>query len=63
MDLVVTQVRSAIGAKPKQRGTLRALGLGRVGRRNRLPDRPEIRGMIQRVPHLVRVEEAEEADR
>ena len=62
MDLVVTQVRSAIGAKPKQRGTLRALGLGRVGRRNRLPDRPEIRGMIQRVPHLVRVEEAEEAE-
>jgi len=63
MDLVVTQVRSAIGAKPKQRGTLRALGLGRVGRRNRLPDRPEIRGMIQRVPHLVRVEEAGEAGR
>lgn len=62
MDLVVTQVRSAIGAKPKQRGTLRALGLGRPGRRNRLPDRPEIRGMIQRVPHLVRVEEAEEAE-
>lgn len=62
MELVVTQIRSAIGAKPKQRGTLRALGLGRVGRRNRLPDRPEIRGMIQRVPHLVRVEEAEEAE-
>lgn len=61
MDLVVTQTRSAIGAKPKQRGTLRALGLGRVGRRNRLPDRPEIRGMIQRVPHLVRVEEVQEA--
>lgn len=58
MDLVVTQVRSAIGAKPKQRGTLRALGLGRIGQRNRLPDRPEIRGMIHRVPHLVRVEEA-----
>lgn len=62
MELVVTQVRSAIGAKPKQRGTLRALGLGRPGRQNRLPDRPEIRGMIQRVPHLVRVEEAEEAE-
>lgn len=61
MELVVTQTRSAIGAKPKQRGTLRALGLGRVGRRNRLPDRPEIRGMIQRVPHLVRVEEVQEA--
>ena len=58
MDLVVTQIRSGAGAKPKQRGTLRALGLGRIGKQNRLPDRPEIRGMIQRVPHLVRVEEA-----
>lgn len=57
-ELVVTQIRSATGVKPKQRGTLRALGLGRIGRQNRLPDRPEIRGMIQRVPHLVRVEEA-----
>lgn len=57
-DLVVTQVRSAIGTKPKQRGTLRALGLGRIGRSNTLPDRPEIRGMIARVPHLVTVEEA-----
>ena len=57
-DLKVTQVRSAIGAKPKQRGTLRALGLGRIGRSNVLPDRAEIRGMIARVPHLVQVEEA-----
>lgn len=57
-ELTVTQVRSAIGAKPKQRGTLRALGLGRIGRSNTLPDRPEIRGMIARVPHLVDVEEA-----
>jgi large subunit ribosomal protein L30 len=57
MPLRVIQVRSAIGTKPKQRGTLRALGLGRIGRRNTLPDRPEIRGMIRRVPHLVKVEE------
>lgn len=57
--LRVTQVRSAIGSKPKQRGTLRALGLGRIGRSNTLPDRPEIRGMIQRVPHLVSVEEVD----
>ena len=55
----VTQVRSAIGAKPKQRGTLRALGLGRIGKSNNLPDRPEIRGMIARVPHLVNVEEVQ----
>jgi large subunit ribosomal protein L30 len=55
--LTVTQTRSAIGAKPKQRGTLRALGLGRIGKSNTLPDRPEIRGMLARVPHLVSVEE------
>ena len=54
--LRVTQVRSAIGTKPKHRGTLRALGLGRIGRANTLPNRPEIRGMIARVPHLVTVE-------
>jgi len=56
-ELRVTQVRSQIGSKPKARGTLRALGLRRIGMSNTLPDRPEIRGMIARVPHLVRVEE------
>jgi large subunit ribosomal protein L30 len=56
-ELKVTQIRSTIGIKPKQRGTLRALGLGRIGRSNTLPDRPEIRGMIAKVPHLVEVEE------
>jgi large subunit ribosomal protein L30 len=55
-QLKVTQVRSAIGSKPKHRGTLRALGLGRVGQSHLLPDRPEIRGMIARVPHLVTVD-------
>ena len=56
-EIRVTQIRSAIGSKPKQRGTLRALGLGRIGKSNTLPDRGEIRGMIARVPHLVEVEE------
>ncbi|MBU6329857.1 MAG: 50S ribosomal protein L30 [Acidobacteria bacterium] len=56
-ELKVTQVRSAIGIKPKHRGTLRALGLRGIGRTNILPDRPEIRGMLARVPHLVTVEE------
>jgi large subunit ribosomal protein L30 len=56
--LEVTQVRSAIGSKPKHRGTLRALGLRRLGHSNTLPDRPEIRGMIAKVPHLVSVREA-----
>ncbi len=56
----VTQVRSTIGTKPKTRGTMRALGLRGIGQSNTLPDRPEIRGMIARVPHLITVEE--EAD-
>ena len=56
--LKITQVRSGIGAKPKARGTLRALGLGRIGNTNTLPDRPEVRGMIARVPHLIKVEDA-----
>ena len=59
-DLKVVQVRSAIGIKPKQRGTLRALGLRGIGQSNTLPDRPEIRGMIARVPHLISVEEVQE---
>jgi large subunit ribosomal protein L30 len=54
----VTQVKSGIGTKPKHRGTLRALGLHGIGTANILPDRPEIRGMIARVPHLVSVEAA-----
>lgn len=52
----VKQVRSAIGSKPKHRGTLRALGLGRIGQTATLPDRPEIRGMVARVVHLVEVD-------
>ena len=55
--LVVTHTRSAIGSKPKHRGTLRALGLRGIGQSNDLPDRPEIRGMLARVPHLISVEE------
>ncbi len=55
--ITVTQVKSAIGQKPKTVGTLRALGLGRIGNTNTLPDRPEIRGMLRRVPHLVDIQE------
>ena len=57
MGLKVTQIRSSIGTKPKQRGTLRALGLGRIGKSHVLPDKPEIRGMIAKVPHLIEVQE------
>lgn len=62
MALKVTQVRSSIGTKPKHRGTLRALGLRGIGKSNVLPDRPEIRGMINRVPHLIEVEEVEDTE-
>jgi large subunit ribosomal protein L30 len=55
--ITVTQVRSTIGIKPKSRGTMRALGLRKIGDTNTLPDRPEIRGMIARVPHLITVVE------
>jgi large subunit ribosomal protein L30 len=53
--LRLTQIRSAIGTKPKHRGTLRALGLRGIGRTRVLPNVPEIRGMIARVPHLIEV--------
>jgi large subunit ribosomal protein L30 len=59
--ITVTQVRSQIGAKPKTRGTMRALGLRKIGDTNTLPDRPEIRGMIARVPHLIEVAETADA--
>jgi len=59
-SLRVTQVRSSIGTKPKHRGTLRALGLRGRGQSHLLPDRPEIRGMLQRVPHLVTIETTDE---
>ena len=61
-SIIVTQVKSGQHAKPKTRGTLRALGLGRIGKTNTLPDRPEIRGMIARVPHLISVEESTVSD-
>jgi len=57
--LKVTQIRSAIGAKQNQRETLRSLGLKRVHDVVVKEDRPEIRGMVRTVPHLVAVEEVE----
>ncbi|NNN21411.1 MAG: 50S ribosomal protein L30 [Acidimicrobiales bacterium] len=58
-QLVVRQVKSTIGTKPKTRKTMVALGLRKIGQVNILPDRPEIRGMLARVPHLVEVTEVE----
>lgn len=60
MALKVTQIRSAIGSKPKQRGTLRALGLRRIGASRIHQDNAVVRGMIARVPHLVEVAEVNE---
>jgi len=57
--LKVTQTRSAIGRKSNQRNTLRSLGLKRISDVVVQEDRPEIRGMIATVPHLVTVEEVE----
>ena len=64
-QLLVTQTGSSIGTKPKQRGPLRALGLGRIGKSRVHTDTPDLRGQLQKVPHLVSVEEvsAEEGDR
>ncbi len=55
-QLKVQQKRSTIGCKPNQRETIRALGLRRIGDTVIKEDRPEIRGMVQTVIHLVTVE-------
>lgn len=60
-DLEITQVRSATGRIAAQRATLEGLGLGRIGRTAVKPDRPEIRGMIAAVAHLVDVREVTDA--
>jgi len=59
--LRVRQHRSAIGAKANQRDTLRSLGLKRVGDTVVKQDRPEIRGMVDTVRHLVTVSSIDEA--
>ncbi len=58
--LKVTQVRSVIDRPKDQKATVRALGLHRIDDSVVKDDRPEIRGMIDKVSHIVRVEEVEE---
>ncbi len=53
----VTQIRSAIGSKQEHRGTLRALGLGRIGQSREHKETPELEGRLRKVAHLIRVEE------
>jgi large subunit ribosomal protein L30 len=52
----IKQVRSAIGQSARHRGTLRALGLGRIGRSVERPESPQLDGMLRKVRHLVEVE-------
>jgi large subunit ribosomal protein L30 len=56
--LKLTQVRSQIGQSQRHRGTLRALGLGKIGRTAEHDDTPAIAGMLRKVSHLVKVEDA-----
>ena len=54
--LKITQTRSQIGQSPRHRGTLRALGLGRIGRSAEHQESPQLEGMLRRVRHLIKVE-------
>jgi large subunit ribosomal protein L30 len=54
--LRLTQVRSQISQSQRHRGTLRALGLGRIGKTNEIDDGPVLQGMLRKVRHLVKVE-------
>ena len=56
--LRITQVRSQIGQTAKHRGTLRALGLGKIGRSAEHEESPVLAGMLRKVRHLVRIEES-----
>lgn len=56
----VTQIRSAIGSKQEHRGTLRALGLGRIGQSREHKQTPELEGRLRKVAHLIQVEELSE---
>jgi large subunit ribosomal protein L30 len=54
----ITQVRSQIGQTERHRGTLRALGLGKIGRSAEHRESPQLAGMLRKVRHLVKVEDA-----
>ena len=58
----ITQVRSQIGQSERHRGTLRALGLGKIGRTVEHPESPQLAGMLRKVRHLVQVESSSAKD-
>jgi len=53
----ITQIRSQIGQTAKHRGTLRALGLGKIGRSVEREESQQLAGMLRKVRHLVRVDD------
>jgi large subunit ribosomal protein L30 len=55
--LVLRQVKSPNGATRKQRESLRALGLGRIGKSSERPDHPTVRGQLRKIGHLVEVDD------
>ena len=55
--LKLNQTGSAIGQSPRHRGTLRALGLGRIGKTREHDVTPSLEGMLRKVRHLVKIEE------
>ena len=57
--LKITQIRSKIGYKPKARATLEALGLRKIRQTVELPDIPSVRGMIQKIDYLLKVEKSQ----
>jgi len=57
VTLLITQVKSSNGSNPRQRDTLRSLGLRGIGKTVERPDSPQLRGMVHAVRHLVTVEE------
>ncbi|MFQ5535354.1 MAG: 50S ribosomal protein L30 [Sphingomonadales bacterium] len=57
--VTVTQIKSPIRRPKDQRATLVGLGLNKIGRTRKLEDTPSVRGMIEKVHHLIRVEDAE----
>ena len=56
--LRITQIRSQIGQSQRHRGTLRALGLGKIGRSVEHAESPQLAGMLRKVRHLVQIEDA-----
>ncbi len=56
--IIITQTRSQIKCPKRQKDTLKALGLGRIGKRAEVEGTPQVRGMVEKVHHLVSVTEA-----